>query len=50
MHAEKKGRIRTFRMEVKQLDAVQTWLDKQRALWEARFDRLDALLEAPEDD
>ena len=48
--SEKKGRIRTFRMEVKQLDTVQTWLDKQRALWDARFDRLDALLEAPEDD
>ena len=48
--SEKKGRIRTFRMEAKQLDTVQTWLDKQRALWEARFDCLDALLEAPEDD
>jgi DNA-binding transcriptional ArsR family regulator len=46
----KRGRIRTFRMEVKQLDTVQTWLGRQRALWEARFDRLDALLEAPEDD
>jgi hypothetical protein len=37
-------------MEVKQLDTVQTWLGRQRALWEARFDRLDALLETPEDD
>src|SRR5260370_12067575 len=31
--SEKKGRIRTFRMEVKQLDTAQTWLGKQRALW-----------------
>lgn len=48
--SEKKGRIRTFRMEVKQLDTVQSWLGKQRALWEARFDRLNALLEEPDDD
>jgi hypothetical protein len=29
---------------------VQSWLGKQRALWEARFDRLNALLEEPDDD
>jgi len=40
----KTGRIRTCRIEPKRLDAAQTWLSKQRALWEARFDRLDALL------
>lgn len=40
----KMGRIRTCRIEPKQLDAAQTWLGRQRALWEARFDRLDNLL------
>ena len=48
--SEKTGRVRTCKIEVKQLDAAQTWLDKQRALWAARFDRLDALLEEPEDE
>src|SRR5213078_4129936 len=33
--SEKKGRVRTCRIEVKRLDAAQTWLGKQRALWEA---------------
>jgi DNA-binding transcriptional ArsR family regulator len=48
--SKKKGRIRTCRIEPKRFDAAQTWLGKQRALWEARFDRLDALLEEPEDE
>jgi hypothetical protein len=34
---------------VKQLDAAQTWLSKQRVVWESRFDGLDALLEEHED-
>jgi DNA-binding transcriptional ArsR family regulator len=50
VRSEKKGRVRTCRIDVKQLDAARTWLGKQRAHWEARFDRLDALLEKPEDD
>jgi DNA-binding transcriptional ArsR family regulator len=50
VRSEKRGRVRTCRIEVKQLDAAQTWLSKQRALWESRFDRLDNLLEELEDD
>jgi DNA-binding transcriptional ArsR family regulator len=42
--SRKVGRVRTFRVERKRLDAAQTWLDAQRAMWEARFDRLDAYL------
>jgi DNA-binding transcriptional ArsR family regulator len=49
VRSNKKGRIRTCQIEAKQLGVAQTWLDKQRALWEARFDRLDALLEKSED-
>lgn len=40
----KAGRIRTCRIEPKRLDAAQSWLGRQRALWDARFDRLDAVL------
>lgn len=42
--SRKVGRVRTFRVEPRQLDAAQAWLARQRAHWEARFDRLDALL------
>ncbi len=41
---EKIGRVRTCRIEPKRLNAAQTWLAKQRSLWDARFDRLDALV------
>lgn len=40
----KVGRIRTCRIEPKRLDGAQSWLGRQRALWDARFDRLDAVL------
>ena len=49
VRSEKRGRVRTCRIEVKQLDAAQTWLSKQRVVWESRFDGLDALLEEHED-
>jgi DNA-binding transcriptional ArsR family regulator len=44
----KEGRVRTCSIEKKALTAADAWLSKQRALWEARFDRLDVLLEGPE--
>ena len=46
----KEGRVRTCTIEKKALTAADSWLSEQRALWEARFDRLDALLEGPEDE
>lgn len=42
--SRKVGRVRTFRIEPERLDHAQRWLAGQRALWEARFDRLDTLL------
>lgn len=42
--SRKVGRVRTCRIEPKRLDAAQTWIAAQRSLWEARFDRMDALL------
>ncbi len=38
----KEGRVRTYRLRAEPLGAVQGWLDRQRAMWEARLDRLDA--------
>lgn len=39
----KDGRVRTCAIVPEALQPVRTWLDEQRALWEARLDRLEAL-------
>ncbi|MCW5719086.1 MAG: winged helix-turn-helix transcriptional regulator [Bauldia sp.] len=36
---------RPVRLEAKPLAEANQWLESYRALWEARFDRLDALLQ-----
>ncbi len=38
----KDGRVRTCAIVPEALAPVRGWLDAQRALWEARLDRLDA--------
>ncbi len=50
IHTRKQGRVRTCALETKTFAAADGWLAAQRALWEARFDRLDALLEGRADD
>ena len=37
----KDGRVRTCAIVPEALVPVRTWIDEQRALWEARLDRLD---------
>lgn len=37
----KDGRVRTCAMVPEALVPARTWLDEQRAIWEARLDRLD---------
>ena len=44
------GRVRTCRIERKPFDAAQSWLGKQRAIWEARFDRMDAIVKDLDDE
>ena len=39
----KDGRVRTCALVPEALEPVRTWLDEQRAMWEARLGRLDAL-------
>jgi len=43
--SEKKGRVRTCRIEPKALGAAEGWIAEQRALWEGRLDRLEEFLE-----
>lgn len=40
----KDGRVRTCAIVPAALAPVRSWLDAQRALWEARLDRLDAFV------
>jgi DNA-binding transcriptional ArsR family regulator len=44
MTTSKDGRTRTCAIVPEALDPVRTWLDEQRAIWEARLDRLDAFV------
>jgi len=44
VRSKKVGRVRTLELATETLGIAQTWLDRQRAIWEARLDRLDAHL------
>ncbi|TMJ15203.1 MAG: helix-turn-helix transcriptional regulator [Alphaproteobacteria bacterium] len=41
VRTEKKGRVRTCRLEPKALAAAEGWIAEQRALWEGRLDRFE---------
>jgi uncharacterized protein YndB with AHSA1/START domain/DNA-binding transcriptional ArsR family regulator len=45
VRSEKKGRVRTCRIEPAALAAAEGWLAEHRALWEGRIDRLGSYLE-----
>jgi len=44
VRSEKKGRVRTCRLEPEALAGAQSWIAEQRALWEGRLDRLEDYL------
>jgi DNA-binding transcriptional ArsR family regulator len=44
VRSEKKGRVRTCRLEPKALASAESWIAEQRALWEGRLDRLEGFL------
>lgn len=44
VRSSKRGRVRTYALSPAPLKAAEHWLDRQRALWEGRLDRLDAFL------
>jgi DNA-binding transcriptional ArsR family regulator len=41
VESEKQGRVRTCRLKPSGMKDVETWLAEQRAIWEARLDRLE---------
>lgn len=46
VRSRKVGRVRTYELETGQLRLAETWLERQRSIWERRLDRLDAYLTA----
>jgi len=50
IQTRKEGRVRTCAIEKQAFAAADAWLAEQRALWEARFDRFDAVLEGMKDE
>ena len=49
VQSEKKGRVRTCRIEPEALGAAESWIAEQRSQWEARLDRLEDYLEVLKD-
>ena len=41
VESEKKGRVRTVRLQPDMLASAETWLTRQREEWEARIDRFE---------
>ena len=39
--SRKVGRVRTFRLAAGGMHVAETWLDRQRGIWERRLDQLD---------
>ena len=42
--SQKTGRVRTYALAPQRLQQAETWLARQRGLWERRLDQLDAYL------
>ena len=42
---EKVGRVRTCKLGPRRLEEEVMWIERYRQLWDARFDRLDQVVE-----
>jgi DNA-binding transcriptional ArsR family regulator len=49
IHTTKAGRVRTCTLNRERLAVVDDWLAEQRALWEARTDRLERFVTSSEE-
>ncbi len=45
VRSEKQGRTRICRANLAAIDTASGWLSQQRAIWEARLDRLDSYVQ-----
>src|SRR5262245_57567222 len=48
VESRKSGRVRTCRLKPGAMTGAEHWLTEQRAVWEARFDRLEAYVKTIE--
>ena len=48
VESQKHGRVRTCRLKAAAMTDAERWLAEQRAVWEARLDRLEAYVKAIE--
>lgn len=44
VRSRKEGRVRQCEIATEQLEAAEKWIGEQRAIWEARLDRLEAVV------
>ena len=44
VNTSKQGRTRVVSLDTARLKRAEAWLEKQRTLWEARFDRFDEVV------
>ena len=49
VRSEKKGRVRTVRLEPKTLAAAESWIGERRSEWEARHDRFETYVRSLKD-
>jgi DNA-binding transcriptional ArsR family regulator len=42
--SRKAGRVRTYRLTPQPLKSAESWLEKQRSIWNRRLDQLDTYL------
>lgn len=50
VRSEKKGRVRTVRLEPKAMSAAEAWIAERRSEWEAQLDRLESYLSTLKND
>jgi DNA-binding transcriptional ArsR family regulator len=50
VRSRKQGRVRTYQLAPRRLQAAEHWLQKQRRVWERRLDQLDRFLESDQED
>jgi DNA-binding transcriptional ArsR family regulator len=48
--SHKEGRVRTYTLNAKELKKAETWMMRQRDLWEKRLQRLDTYLSTMKED
>ena len=49
VRSKKTGRVRTFRVVVRPMQAAEGWLAHQRSLWERRLDQFDTYVQSPKE-